>query len=66
MQCSPCENMCDVRGKEVVHFVSETGLKHQLGVGGAVPDREVEEGGPRHPVDDVAEGERGQQVLGTS
>ena len=52
--------MCDVRGKEVVHFVPETSLKHQLGVGGAVPDRKVEEGGPWHPVDDVAEGEGGQ------
>lgn len=62
-QCSPGEHVCDVWGKEVVHFVSETCLKHQLGVGGTVPDRQVEEGGPRHPVDDVAEREGGQQVL---
>ena len=64
--CSPGEHVRDVWGKEVVHFVSETSLKHQLGVGGAVPDREVEEGGPWHPVDDVAEGEGGQEVLWTN
>ena len=56
--------MGDVGGEQVVHLVSEAGLEHQLGVGAAVPDREVEEAWPRHPVDDVAEGQRRQQVLG--
>ena len=56
--------MGNVGGEQVVHLVSEAGLEHQLGVGAAVPDREVEEAGPRHPVDDVAEGQRRQQVLG--
>ena len=60
----PGEDMGDVGGEQVVHLVSEAGLEHQLGVGAAVPDREVEEAGPGHPVDDVAEGQRRQQVLG--
>ena len=57
------EDVGDVGGEQVVHLVAERGLEHQLGVGAGVPDGEVEEGRAAHPVDNVTEGERGQQVL---
>ena len=59
------EDVGDVGGEQVVHLVAERGLEHQLGVGAGVPDGEVEEGRAAHPVDNVTEGERGQQVLTT-
>ena len=55
--------MCNVGGEQVVHLVGQAGLEHQLGVGGGVSHSEVEEGGSADPVDDVAEGEGGQQFL---
>ena len=55
--------MCNVGGEQVVHLVGQAGLEHQLGVGGGVSHGEVEEGGAADPVDDVAEGEGGQEVL---
>ena len=57
------EDVCDVGGEQIVHLVAQRGLEHQLGVGAGVPDREVEEGRAAHPVDNVTEGQRGQQVL---
>ena len=57
------EDVGDVGGGQVVHLVAQRGLEHQLGVGAGVPDREVEEGWAAHPVDNVTEGQRGQQVL---
>ena len=55
--------MCNVGGEQVVHLVGQAGLEHQLGVGGGVAHSEVEEGGTADPVDDVAEGEGGQELL---
>ena len=55
--------MGDIRGEQVVHLVGQAGLEHQLGVGGGVSHCEVEEVWSADPVDDVAEGKGGQQVL---
>ena len=57
------EDVGDVGGQQIIHLVAQRGLEHQLGVGAGVPDREVEEGRAAHPVDNVTEGQRGQQVL---
>ena len=57
------EDVGDVGGEQIVHLVAQRGFEHQLGVGARVPDREVEEGWAAHPVDNVTEGQRGQQVL---
>ena len=57
------EDVCDVGGEQIVHLVAQRGLEHQLRVGAGVPDREVEEGWAAHPVNNVTEGQRGQQVL---
>ena len=55
--------MGDVRGEKVVHLIGQGRLEHQLGVGGGVSHCEVEEVWSADPVDDVAEGKGGQQVL---
>ena len=55
--------MGNVGGEQVVHLVGQAGLEHQLRVGGGVPNSEVEEVWAADPVDDVAEGEGGQQIL---
>ena len=55
--------MGNVGCEQVVHLVGQAGLEHQLGVGGGVPDREVEEGGSTGPVYDVAEWEGGEKFL---
>ena len=57
------QDMSNVRGEEVVHLVRQGRLEHELRVGGGVPDGEVEEGGSTGPVDDVAEGESGEEFL---
>ena len=55
--------MGNVGGEQVVHLVGQAGLEHQLRVGGGVSNSEVEEVRAADPVDDVAEGKGGQQIL---